>query len=106
MSPPAKAAKPPIASQVLAPFADALVEVALAGAYGARVHGDRHWQTVPDGQQLFTDALARHLTAELGGQGRDHGSGLRHATCVAWNSLARLQLAIEAERAARAIEER
>lgn len=106
MSRAAKAAKPPVASQVLAPFADALVEVALAGAYGARVHGDRHWQAVPDGQQLYTDALARHLLAELGGQERDHGSGLRHAACTAWNALARLQLAIEAERAARAIEER
>lgn len=82
------------AGLVLGGFAAALVEVAKVGTFGAAKYSDDGWRSVPDGERRYTDALLRHLLADLGGEEDDADSGLSHAAHCAWNALARLELAL------------
>lgn len=77
---------------VLGGFARALEQVGQVGTFGARKYSDNGWMEVPDGQSRYTDALLRHLMAEARGEKTDPDSGLAHASHLAWNSLARLEL--------------
>ncbi len=90
--------KAPIYRGVLAYFPDAVACVASVSAFGASKYAWNGWLHVPDGLGRYTDAMVRHLTAEGKGEVLDPESGLRHASHVAWNSLARLQLIINEER--------
>lgn len=72
--------------------------VVAVGTFGARKYADDSWQTVPNAQKRYKDALYRHLDniAERGDQstdidfvdGVDKGSGLLEWYHVAWNALA------------------
>ena len=55
------------------------------------------WEAVPDGQIRYSDAMGRHILDEaVDGlwDDKEGGSGELHATAVAWNALARLELII------------
>jgi len=68
----------------------AVGDIATFGAVKYSVHG---WKTVPDGFNRYTSAMLRHLLAEATDEGGiDLDSGLDHATQVAWNAIARLEL--------------
>jgi hypothetical protein len=88
---------------VLAGFARALAAVAAIGTHGAAKYSDDGWLHVPDGEARYTDAMLRHYLAEASGESLDPDSELPHAAHLAWNALARLELALrgEAEREAR-----
>jgi len=79
-------------SLVLGDFAKALTAVVNVGTYGAEKYTEYGWLEVSSGRERYTDALLRHLFAELQGEDTDTESELLHAAHVAWNSLARLQL--------------
>lgn len=79
---------------VLLGFSRALEEVGRVGTYGARKYTDNGWIAVPNGEQRYTDALLRHLFKEGAGEDIDMDTGLLHAAHVAWNALARLDLAL------------
>ena len=89
-------------------FARSLLEVARVGTYGRAKYSRGGFLAVPQGEERYTAAMMRHwlaeqtegkydldpLLAEYGYEGK-----IRHAAQVAWNALARLELAmIEEER--------
>ena len=78
---------------VLGDFPRALLMVANVGTFGANKYSRGGWQSVPDGEQRYTDAMWRHLLAEKINP-IDSDSGLPHAAQTAWNALARLELAL------------
>jgi hypothetical protein len=80
---------------VLGGFANALIEVAKVGTFGAEKYTDNGWKVVPNGYARYTDALFRHLLDE---QLHDDESGLLHDAHAAWNALARLELRLKALR--------
>ena len=65
-------------------------------AHHVRREEVRTWERlhVKDGQKRYTDAMSRHLLQDLSGEVYDQESGLHHATAVAWNALARLELTL------------
>jgi hypothetical protein len=77
---------------VMGGFSRALIEVGKVGTFGARKYTDNGWVDVPDGEARYTDAMLRHLLADLGGESVDEESGLLHAAHAAWNALAVLDL--------------
>mgnify|MGYP001566574872 CR=1 FL=1 len=79
---------------VLCGFSRALQEVGKVGTYGADKYTDNGWIDVPDGERRYTDAMLRHLMREADGEWIDADTGLLHAAQVAWNALARLDLAL------------
>ena len=85
---------------VLLDFSRALEAVADVGTFGANKYTRGGWQSVPEGEQRYMDALMRHL---LKGQREDidPDSGLDHLAHLAWNCLAVLELRLrEAEHGA------
>jgi len=76
---------------LLGDFSRALMAVAEVGTFGARKYTRGGWQSVPDGAQRYTDAMWRHLLAEQQAP-LDSESGLAHASHMAWDALARLEL--------------
>jgi hypothetical protein len=77
---------------VIGDFANALELVGQVGTFGAHKYTDHGWLNVPDGVPRYTDAMLRHLLAEMRGEYIDADSGIDHAAQVAWNALARLEL--------------
>jgi hypothetical protein len=73
-------------------FAYALEEVGRVGTYGSEKYSDNGWAVVPNGLSRYTDAMYRHLLAEVVGDGVDPESQLLHAAHAAWNALARLEI--------------
>lgn len=84
----------PMVGLMLADFAFALEEVARLTTFGAKRYAPGNWLHVKDGQKRYTDAMSRHLLQDLSGEVYDQESGLHHATAVAWNALARLELTL------------
>jgi len=82
---------------VLADFSLALLEVANVGTFGAMKYTRGGWQTVPNGEQRYYDAMWRHILYERH-ESLDPDSGLLHAAHTAWNALARLELLLRADR--------
>lgn len=80
---------------VLMDFAPALIEVGKVGTFGANKYTPHGWKSVPDGEERYTDAMVRHLTAEWIGEDIDRDSQMLHAAQVAWNALARLTFILE-----------
>lgn len=78
-------------------FARALDMVAQVGTYGARKYTRDGWESVPDGERRYTNALYRHLGAEHRGERCDRDTNIPHAAHTAWNALARLELMLRAE---------
>lgn len=79
---------------VLLAFSRALMEVGKVGTYGANKYTDNGWLSVPDGERRYTDAMLRHVFREGTGEECDPDTEILHAAHSAWNSLARLELAI------------
>jgi hypothetical protein len=79
-------------SLLLRDFNRALQAVLDVAEHGATKYTVGGWLSVPDGPARYTDALLRHLLADLGGELRDRDSELTHAAHAAWNALARLEL--------------
>jgi len=46
--------------------------------FGAKKYAPNSWQTVPNGQERYLDALYRHLEAYRAGEKIDSDSGLSH----------------------------
>lgn len=90
--------KAPLAQGCLWYFPKALNAVAAVSAYGANKYDvpfeDKSWQRVERAYDRYSDALARHFTAE-GTSSWDDESQLLHAAHAAWNALARLELMLE-----------
>lgn len=78
-------------ADLLLDFGRALLSVAEVGTYGAHKYTRGGWQHVPDGVNRYTGALLRHLLQEKM-EDMDKDTDLLHASHVAWNSLARLEL--------------
>jgi hypothetical protein len=94
--------KPKLFRGIFEAFPRAMVEVSKATEFGATKYTYEGWRSVDNGFERYTDALLRHLIHEGRQEGADEDSGLSHATHVAWNALARLELELtmEEERAA------
>jgi hypothetical protein len=77
-------------------FPLALAAIAEVSQVGAEKYSWKGWQDVPDGRARYSDAMLRHLAAESFGLLDDGpgGTGKRHDAQVAWNALARLELAL------------
>ena len=73
-------------------FSKALQAVGRVGTYGAQKYSDNGWMQVPDGKERYTDAMLSHLMSEADGEEIDPTTNLYHASQVAWNALARLEL--------------
>lgn len=73
----------------------AVAEVSLAGAEKYTWNG---WETVPDGINRYGDAMARHIVDEAVSP-IDEDTGCLHASQIAWNALARLELILRQEEA-------
>lgn len=78
-------------------FSLALIAVAEVGSFGANKYTRGGWQTVPDGQQRYRDAMWRHLLKERH-EGVDVDSGLTHIAHRAWNVLAELELMLRKQK--------
>jgi Domain of unknown function (DUF5664) len=84
--------KAPVFQGVLQYFPRALREVARTSQIGARKYSWKGWESVPDGINRYADALGRHIISEAIEGEFDGDTGLLHASQVAWNALARLEL--------------
>jgi len=81
-------------TSLLLMFGRALTEVARVGTFGANKYSRGGWQSVKDGSTRYTAALLRHLLKE-DHEEMDSDIGLLHASAVAWNALARLELILK-----------
>lgn len=84
--------KPRIAEMVQ-DFRLAIIEVAKVWAFGADKYSKGNWRYVENGENRYTNAMLRHLCAEMDND-TDSESELLHAAHVAWNALARLHFII------------
>jgi hypothetical protein len=77
-------------------FPRALKAIARVSELGARKYSWKGWESVPNGRQRYGAALTRHLLVDddfetdngVGGLGEE----VLHASQVAWNACARLEL--------------
>jgi hypothetical protein len=88
-------AKPRVGA-MMADFAGALTAVAAVWTFGSAKYADGGWRTVEGKLERYTDAMQRHLLAELAGEFVDGNSDLPHAAHTAWNALCRLQIILDA----------
>jgi len=84
--------KPPVMRGVIRYFPRALREVAKVSQAGARKYTWEGWRTVPDGENRYADARARHELAYAQGEFLDGETETPHLAQVAWNALAELEL--------------
>ena len=77
--------------QLLGDFSRALTSVAEVGTFGAQKYTRDGWQTVPDAEQRYYDALWRHML-QANQEEKDQESGLAHLEHAAWNILALIEL--------------
>jgi len=87
--------KSPVAQGAIQYFPRAIREVANLSGAGAAKYSWKGWETVDDGLNRYNNAMVRHQLAEaIEGLYDDQpgGTGLLHATAVAWNALAALEL--------------
>lgn len=73
-------------------FARAFEAVGDVGTYGAIKYAPHGWETVPDAERRYLDAMLRHLLRHLQGEQLDDESGLRHLSHMAWNALVILEM--------------
>lgn len=81
-------------SLVLCGMSLALRSVIKLAEFGAKKYGENNWMSVENGAVRYREALLRHFMADFENPGSlddgPEGSGLPHATAVAWNALAYL----------------
>jgi len=95
--------KSPIFDGVLQYFPRALRKVAQLSEWGATRYSWEGWRSVPDGFRRYSNAMGRHILAEKTEGLYDldakndpkYPAEILHATQVAWNALARLDLLLE-----------
>lgn len=89
--------KPPVFSGCFQYFPRALKEVAKVSGYGAEKYDldfdDKNFLRVEDARRRYTDAMGRHFLDESAVGVLDE-SGQRNDAMVAWNALARLEVAL------------
>ena len=95
--------KPAVFRGLIDYFPRACIEVARISTLGASKYTWKGWESVPDGINRYSDALVRHLCAEAiegpfdaGPKGL--GADVLHASQVAWNALARLELILREQK--------
>jgi Domain of unknown function (DUF5664) len=76
----------------LSGFARALAEVADVTTFGARKYTPGGWATVPNGQERYMEAFARHMLALGQGEVYDPETMLPHKAHMIWNLMAALEL--------------
>ena len=84
--------KSPVFRGLLDYFPRAVETVARVSEIGARKYSWKGWESVPDGVNRYTDALARHLTGLSVEGDYDRDTGALHRAQIAWNALAALEL--------------
>lgn len=89
------AGKAAIYQGLLAYFPRACESVAAVSTFGAAKYSWKGWESVPNGFERYSDALVRHLAREGAGEIKDGDSKFHHASHVAWNALARLELLLK-----------
>lgn len=98
------AGKPATWRGLLDYFPRACIEVGRISTLGAQKYTWKGWEAVPEGFERYSDALARHLLAEsiegLYDSGpKGLGPDVLHASQVAWNAMARLELLLRKQNA-------
>jgi hypothetical protein len=91
------AGKPAVWRGLLDYFPRACLAVADVSTRGAAKYSWKGWEAVKDGEARYGDALARHIVKESIDGPFDVGPGglgpeVLHASQIAWNALARLEL--------------
>ena len=92
--------KAPVYRGAFAYFPRALMAVSQVSAYGANKYAWKGWEKVPEGVERYSDALGRHIAKEsIEGpydleirNDKKFPGEILHASQVAWNALARLEL--------------
>lgn len=95
--------KAPVMTGMLQYFPRATLAVANLSLYGSNKYTWKGWYDVPDGINRYGNAVGRHLIKEAIEGPLDlevlndpkFPAEILHATAVAWNALARLELIIE-----------
>lgn len=77
-------------------FANALKAVADVTTKGATKYTPNGWTSVPNGQERYMEAFARHALALASGETIDTDTGCMHKAQMAWNILASLELELRA----------
>lgn len=95
--------KPAVFRGLIDYFPRACIEVARISTLGASKYAWKGWEKVPDGINRYSDALVRHLCAEaiegpFDGSPKGLGADVLHASQVAWNALARLELILREQK--------
>ncbi len=86
------AGKPPVFRGLLDYFPRACKAVADVSAFGASKYTWKGWESVPEGESRYSDALVRHIL-DRGIEGPfTKDSKLLHRAHAAWNALAVLEL--------------
>lgn len=105
------AGKAPVLSGLLDYFPRAAMAVASLSEYGANKYSWKGWEKVPDGYRRYGNAAVRHIVKESieGPLDLDafndptSPAQILHATQVAWNALARLELYLRQQEGPEAI---
>lgn len=84
--------KSPIVRGCLQYFPRAIKMVADISLRGASKYSWKGWESVPDGEVRYADALGRHIIDEAIDGPIDRDTGCLHKGQVAWNALAALEL--------------
>ena len=84
----------PRLGEMIQDFRKPLLEVCKVWEFGADKYAKSNWKKVENGEDRYTNALARHFAAEMD-EGIDAETKLHHAIHVAWNGLARLYFIIK-----------
>lgn len=93
------AGKPAIWRGMFSYFPRACTAVADVSTRGAQKYTWKGWESVPDGENRYLDAMARHIVKEAVEGLYDVGEGglgaeVLHRSQVAWNALAALELTL------------
>lgn len=84
--------KPEWLHRFLGYFPRAVLGVTTVSDMGAVKYTEKGWVSVPNGYRRYTEAMGRHLLAEMMGERYDKESHICHAAHTAWNAMARLEL--------------
>lgn len=87
------AGKPRLGEMIM-DFRKPPLEICKVWEFGADKYAKSNWKKVGNGEDRYTNALARHFAAEMD-EGIDAETKLHHAIHVAWNAIARLYFIIK-----------
>lgn len=80
--------KPRLGEMIL-DFKEPLLELCKVWEFGADKYEKSNWKLLEDGEERYTNALLRHLVAEVDNRYDDESKFL-HSAHIAFNALARL----------------